>query len=80
MNVKARCGCEYFVTFIDDYSRCGYVYLMQHKSDTFEKFKEYRVEGENQLGKTIKTLRSDHRGEYLDNDFEEFLVEHGIVS
>ena len=57
MNVKARCGCEYFVTFIDDYSRYGYVYLMQHKSDTFEKFKEYRAEVENQLGKTIKTLR-----------------------
>ena len=28
----------------------------------------------------IKTLRSDRGGEYLDNDFEEFLVEHGIVS
>ena len=53
---------------------------MQHKSDTFEKFKEYRVEVENQLGKTIKTLRSDRGGEYLDNNFEEFLVEHGIVS
>ena len=53
---------------------------MQHKSDTFEKFKEYRAEVENQLGKMIKTLRSDRGGEYLDNDFEEFLVEHGIVS
>ena len=53
---------------------------MQHKSDTFEKFNEYRAEVENQLGKTIKTLRTDHRGEYLDNDFEEFLVEHGMVS
>ena len=53
---------------------------MHHKSDTFEKFKEYRDEGENQLGKTIKTLRLDHGGEYLDRDFEEFLVEHGIVS
>ena len=29
---------------------------------------------------TIKTLRSDRGGEYLDRDFEEFLVEHGIVS
>ena len=70
MNVKARGGYEYFITFIDDYSRYGYVYLMQHKSDTFEKFKEYRAEVENQLGKTIKTLRSDRGGEYLDNDFK----------
>lgn len=80
INVKERGGYEYFVTFIDDYSRYGYVYLMQHKSDTFEKFKEYRAEVENQLGKTIKTLRSDHGGEYLNNDFEEFLVEHRIRS
>ena len=80
MNVKARGGYEYFVTFIDDYSRYVYVYLMQHKSDTFEKFKEYRAEVENQLGKTIKNLRSNRGGEYLDRDFEEFLVEHGIVS
>ncbi len=80
MNVRARGGYEYFVTFIDDYSRYGYVYLMHHKSDTFEKFKEYRAEVENQLGRTIKTLRSDHGGEYLDREFEEFLIEHGIVS
>ena len=56
MNVKVRGGYEYFVIFIDDYSRYGYVYLVQHKSDTFEKFKEYRAEVENQLGKMIKTL------------------------
>ena len=41
MNVKARGGYEYYVTFIDDYSRYVYVYLMQWKSKTFEKFKEF---------------------------------------
>ena len=80
MNVKARGGYEYYVTFIDDYSRYGYVYLMQRKSETFEKFKEFRAEVENQLGKTIKTLRSDRGGEYLDQEFEDFMVEYGIVS
>ncbi|KAK0594600.1 hypothetical protein LWI29_001701 [Acer saccharum] len=62
MNVKARGGYRYYVTFIDDYSRYGYVYLMQRKSKTFEKFKEFRAEVENQLGKTIKSLRSDRGG------------------
>src|SRR5215813_10603297 len=80
MNIRARGGYEYFIIFIDDYSRYGYVYLMQHKSDTFEKFKEYRAEIENQFRKIIKTLRSDRRGEYLDRDFKEFMVEHGIIS
>ena len=31
-NVHARGGYEYFVTFIDDYSMYGYIYLMQRKS------------------------------------------------
>ena len=59
LNVQARGGYEYFVTFIDDYSRYGYVYLMQRKSETFEKFKEFTAEAEKQLGKSLKTLRSD---------------------
>jgi hypothetical protein len=28
----------YFITFIDDYSRFGYVYLLKHKSDGFDMF------------------------------------------
>ena len=44
----------YFITFIDDLSRYGYVYLMRHKSEAFEKFKEFRHEVEKQIGKPIK--------------------------
>ena len=40
---QARGGYEYFVTFTDDYSCFGHVYLMRHKSETFDKFKEYRA-------------------------------------
>ncbi|KAL5758470.1 hypothetical protein ACOSP7_021081 [Xanthoceras sorbifolium] len=43
-------------------------------------FKEFRAEVENQLDKTIKALRSDRRGEYLDQEFEDYMVENGIVS
>ncbi|KAA0047456.1 gag/pol protein [Cucumis melo var. makuwa] len=49
MNVKARGGFEYFISFIDDYSRYGYLYLMEHKSEALEKFKEYKAEVENLL-------------------------------
>ena len=41
MSVSARGGYRYFVTFTDDLSRYGYIYLMKHKSETFEKFKEF---------------------------------------
>ena len=65
MSTIARGGYQYFVTFTDDLSRYGYIYLMRHKLETFEKFKDFQNEVENQLGKTIKLLRSDHGGEYM---------------
>ena len=80
MNVRARGGYEYFINFIDDYSRYGYIYLMHHKSEALEKFKEFKTEVENQLGKTIKTLRSDRGGEYMDLKFQDYMIEHGIKS
>ena len=80
ISVQARGGYEYFITFTDDYSRYGYVYLMVRKSEALEKFKEFRNEAEKQLGKNIKTLRSDRGGEYLSNDFRTYLLENGIVS
>ena len=69
-----------FCGVTDDYSCYGHVYLMRHKSDTFEKFKEYRALFEKQLSKVIKTLRSDSGREYLLGEFEDHLKEKGIVS
>ena len=51
LSVQARGGYEYFITFINDYSRYGYVYLMHKKYETFGKFKEFMAEAEKQLGK-----------------------------
>ena len=44
INLQARGGYEYFITFINDYSRYGYVYLMCHKFEALEKFEKYRAE------------------------------------
>ena len=79
MSVSTRNGYRYFVTFTDDLSRYGYIYLMKHKSETFDKFKEFQKEVENQLNKKIKHLRSDRGGEYLSFEFEMHLKECGIV-
>ena len=51
MSVEARSGCCYFMTFTDDLSRYGYIYLMKDKSKTFEKFKEFQSEVENHCNK-----------------------------
>ena len=75
-----RGGYQYFITFTDDFSRYGYIYLMRHKSESFEKFKLFKNEVQNQLGKNIKTLRSDRGGEYLSQNFDDHLKDCGIVS
>ncbi|KAK8686089.1 hypothetical protein V6N13_125116 [Hibiscus sabdariffa] len=80
MNTQARGGFQYFITYTDDFSRYGYIYLMLHKSEALEKFKELKNEVQNQRGKSIKALRSDRGGEYLSQDFDELLKECGIVS
>ena len=80
MSTHAIGGYSYFITFTDDFSRYGYVYLMKYKSEAFEKFREYKNEVENQTGKSIKTLRSDRGGEYLSIEFTQFLKDHGILS
>ncbi|KAJ9561876.1 hypothetical protein OSB04_007036 [Centaurea solstitialis] len=56
---EAREGYRHFITFTDDFSRYGYVYLIRHKSEAFERFKEFQNEVQNQLDRKIKFLRSD---------------------
>jgi hypothetical protein len=54
----------YFLTFIDDFSRKIWIYFLRHKSETFAKFKEFKVEVEKQSGKYVKILMSYGGGEY----------------
>ncbi|GJR34443.1 retrotransposon protein, putative, ty1-copia subclass [Tanacetum coccineum] len=72
-------GASYFITFTDDYSRYGYVYLLKHKHEVFETFKVFKNEVENQLEKIIKALRSNRGGEYISQYFKDYLKACGIV-
>ena len=59
---EARGGYRYFITFTDDFSRYGYVYLMRHKSESFEKFREYQNEVQNQLWQKDQVFTVGSRG------------------
>ena len=59
MSIEACGGYRYFLTFTDDLSRYGYIYLTKNKSEMFEKFKQFQSEVENHRNKKIKFLRSD---------------------
>ena len=41
MNINVRDRYYYFIIFTDDLSRYGYIYLMTHKSESFEIFKRF---------------------------------------
>ena len=69
MCVDALGGYRYFLNFTDDLSRYEYIYLMKHKSETFEKPKEFQSEVENHRNKKIKFLQSDREEEYLSYEF-----------
>ena len=76
----AKGGYYYFITFINDHSSYGCVYLMMHKSEVFKKFKEYQNEVEKRIGKVIITLRLDRGSEYLNGEFKYYVKGNSIVS
>ena len=71
-------GSRYFVLFIDDFSKKGWVYFLRQKSEVFGKFKTWKAEVENQTGRKIKYLRSDNGTEYTDGEFQKLCEEQGI--
>jgi transposase InsO family protein len=82
-------GQKYFISFIDDYSRYMYLYMLYNKNEALDAFKIFKAEVEKQCGKQIKIVRSDRGGEYYGRytedgqapgPFAKFLQEQRIVA
>ena len=67
------------LTFIDDYSRKVWVYILKHKDEVFAQFKQWKTMIEKQTGKQIKRLRTDNGLEFCGGAFNEFCKNEGIV-
>ncbi|UYV74507.1 hypothetical protein LAZ67_11003722 [Cordylochernes scorpioides] len=78
MRTKSYGGALYFATFIDDFSRMIFTFVMKRKNEVFKGFKVFKRFAEKQTGKKIKAIRSDNAAEYLSSDFKEYLLEEGI--
>lgn len=78
MSQPAWDGSEYFVTFVDDYSRASMIFCIANKSDALEKFKEYVAMVEAQHGVKVSKLRADNGGEYVSNEYKDFCKQKGI--
>lgn len=66
------------MTFIDDYMRMCWVYLLKEKPQSFDTFKIFHLWIKNETQPNIGTLRSNNGGEYTSKDFEKYLQNNGI--
>ena len=78
MTRRSLSGCEYYLTFIDEYSRKTWIYFLKAKSEVFTRFQEFRALVEDQSRKRMKVLWSDNGGEYSSRQFVDFCAQHGI--
>ena len=77
-NTIGYCGEKYFVTFIDDYSKCAKIYCIKNKSETAGCSFDYINLVENQFNKRVKKLQCDNRKEYLNKEIYDFIRQKGI--
>ena len=76
--VLTQTGYKYWMTFIDDMSHFRHVYLLRKKSKAFDAFKLYHAWAEKQTGQKLKALRDNKGGEFMSNEWEQYMSEHGI--
>lgn len=73
------CGFKYYVLFIDDFSKYTWMFPLHSKSNVFHTFRLFKLKVENLLSSKIKMFKTDGGGEFLNNQFQTLLREHGIV-
>ena len=71
-------GFWYFVTFIDDYSHCTWLFLMKTQVEVFSIFQKFYAKVRTQFNTSIRILRSDNAKKYLFGPFSSFFSSHGI--
>jgi transposase InsO family protein len=72
-------GKYYMITFTDDSRRYSWVYYLRKKSEAFSAFKIWHAEVERRTGQKLIMFRSDNGGEYINQEWETYLKDHGIT-
>ncbi|GJU96116.1 gag-pol polyprotein [Tanacetum coccineum] len=77
--VSTKGGFRYYVSFIDDFTRYTWVYMMKRRSDYLTVYKEFRALVKTQHSAVIKCFRCYLGGEYTSNDFVTLLKSNGTI-
>jgi histone deacetylase 1/2 len=68
---------KYYVSFIDDYSKFTWIYLLKYKSEVFHKFQEFQALVERLFDRKIVAMQTDWGGEY--QKLNSFFAKIGIT-
>lgn len=77
-NTTGYGGEKYFLTFIDDYSKCTRIFCIKSKAETAKCFIEFINLVENKFNKRVKKIQCDNGREYLNKDIYNFIRYKGI--
>ena len=55
---------NFYVSFIDDYSKFTWIYLLRHKSEAFQRFHDFQNIVERMFDRKIVAMQTDWGGEY----------------
>ena len=77
MLTKSMEGALYFISFVDDYSRKLWVYLLKSKDETFVAFKKFHASVTTQTSRKLKCLCRDNGHMWNLIDFVKILVLKG---
>ena len=69
---------DYFDNFLNDHTRCAWVYILKQKREVFQQFQEWKALVEKSSGRKIKIFRTDNGGEYTSTEFSTYLIQEGI--
>ncbi|XP_022895254.1 uncharacterized protein LOC111409434 [Olea europaea var. sylvestris] len=67
---------RYFLTIVDDYTRCTWIYLMHHKLEASTYITTFINLVETQFSLKVKTLRTDNGPEFT---MKKFYLDKGII-
>jgi hypothetical protein len=79
--VPSSLGHQYFVFFIDNYTRYTWIYFLKHKSEVFDAFIQFEKMIDGQFNTKIRAFQSDWGGEYqkLHHYFKQTGIQHRIA-
>jgi hypothetical protein len=75
---RTRSRHAYYMTFRNDWSNVIWVHLLRNKNQAFEVFKAFQSNTERSSDSKIIILRKDNASEYIDQKFQNYLIEQRI--